>query len=116
MPPWRSLESDARFTVKFLRLGDSFFRGVTMQDGHTEIAIMDGIEKDLDRARLEDNLSVDAGVIGVNGGDIYIGGYSSALQIPVLGKEKPARAKSLKLLREQNPGHNVIEVDRVEIF
>lgn len=116
MPLLTSLESDARFTVKALRLGDRFFVGNTMQDGHTEIAIMDGIEKDLDRARVEDNLSTDAAVIGVNGGDIYIGGYSSALQLPVLGKEREVRDITVKLLREQNPAHNVMEVDRVEIF
>lgn len=116
MPPWRTPEAGEQFTVKIIRLGDKFFRGNTMQDGHSEIAIIDGIEQALDEERVKDNLSGDAAVIGVNGGDIYIGGYSSALQLPVLGKEREARALSVRYLRKQNPDHNIIECERVPDF
>ena len=109
MPPWRTPEAGAEFTVKFLRLGNEVFVGNSMQDGHALIAEMDGIEQDLDRARVQDNLSVDGGLVGVKGGDIYIGGHSNSLQLPVLGKEKAAREVTLGVFSEQNPDHQIIE-------
>lgn len=112
MLPWRTPERGAEFTIKFLRLGERIFVGTSMQDGHADIALMDGIDKAIDVARVRDNLSVDGGLVGVKGGDIYVGGNSNSLQLPVLGKEASARAITLEVFKDQNPSHSVIECNK----
>ncbi len=112
MPPWRTPEAGSEFMVKYLRLEDRVFVGNSMADGHLDIAVMDGIGKAIDEARVKDNLSVDGGLVYVKGGDIFIGGSSGSLQLPVLGKEKEARNVSLQLFREQNPRHNIVECNK----
>jgi len=114
MPPWRTPEAGSEFMVKYLRLEDRVFVGNSIADGHPDIAKMDGIEQAMDEARVRDNLSVDGGLVCVKGGDIFIGGSSGSLQLPVLGKEREARGVTLQLFREQNPGFEIIECNRKE--
>lgn len=113
MPPWRTPESGKKVNTKFIRIGERIFVGETSVVGHLEIAILDGIEAELDSTRLTHPDELDAGRLYSFGEDgIAIMGDSSSLQIPVFGHEKPARDETVEVFRKLSPSNMIVDLTR----